>query len=136
MFRLGIFVLAVCLVMPALAAGNLAKRAERLPELVLDAVKGFSITEYRLETGTYYRWRIASDGREKYELLAPDLFRNSWIDKVSTEDMVVRPVGLDAVELEDDGEINIWFVPIRPGVYDFYVDGLESQGFIGRFIVE
>ena len=129
---------AVCLLfaMPALAAGNLAKRAERLPELALDAAKGFSVKEYRLETGKYYRWRIVSDGREEYKLLAPELFRNSWIDQVSIEDKEVKTMGLYAVEFDDDGEIDVWFMPIRPGTYEFFVENLRSQGFTGNFIVE
>ena len=121
---------------PALAAGNLAKRAERLPELALDATKGFSVKEYRLETGKYYRWRIVSDGREDYTLLAPELFRNSWIDQVSIEDKEVKTQGLYAVEFDDDGAIDIWFLPVRPGTYEFFVENLQSQGFMGRFIVE
>jgi hypothetical protein len=57
--------------LPVLAAGNLAIRAERLEELKLDAAEGFSVKSYRIETGKFYRWRIASDGREEYKLLAP-----------------------------------------------------------------
>lgn len=128
--------LALCAAQPAAAAGNLAKRAERLPELALDAAKGFSVTEYRVETGVYYRWRISSDGRSEYKLLAPELFRNSWIEQVSIEDKEVKPFGLYAVEFDDDGEIDVWFVPIRPGSFGFHVEGLESQGFSGQSIVE
>ena len=133
-----ILLAAICLLsaMPALGAGNLAKRAERLPELALEATKGFSVKEYRLETGKYYRWRIVSDGREEYKLLAPELFRNSWIDQVSIEDKEVKTMGLYAVEFDDDGEIDVWFMPIRPGTYEYFVENLQSQGFTGRFIVE
>jgi hypothetical protein len=57
------------------AAGDLTRRAVRLDPLVLDAVKGFSIDSYRIETGVYYRWRIRSDGRDEYRLVAPAFFR-------------------------------------------------------------
>jgi hypothetical protein len=77
------------------AAGNLARRAERLAPLELHAATGFSIREYALETGVYYRWRIVGDGREEYRLMAPQLFANSWIDRVSAEDMAVEPAGLN-----------------------------------------
>ena len=113
------------------AAGNLLKRAERLVKLELNAGSGFSIKAYDLETGVYYRWRIVSDGREEYRLMAPELFRNSWIDRVSIEDREVKPMGLHAVEFDDEGEIDIWFVPIRPGDYRFYIESLESEGFEG-----
>ena len=113
------------------AAGNLLKRAERLVKLELNAGSGFSIKAYDLETGVYYRWRIVSDGREDYRLMAPELFRNSWIDRVSIEDKEVKPMGLYAVEFDAEGEIDIWFVPIRPGDYRFYIESLESEGFEG-----
>lgn len=113
------------------AAGNLTRRAERLAPLELNAATGFSIKEYTLQTGVYYRWRVVSDGREEYRLMAPELFRNSWIDRVSVEDMAVEPAGLHAVELDNEGEIDIWFVPIRPGDYRFYIETLETQGFEG-----
>jgi len=116
---------------PAIAAGDLAKRAERLEPLKLDAAEGFSIREYTMETGVYYRWRIESDGREEYKLMAPELFRNSWIDQVSIEEKEVKPMGLYAVEFDDEGTIDIWFLPVRPGDYRFHVEGLESQGFEG-----
>ncbi|MCH8952868.1 MAG: hypothetical protein IID49_12190 [Proteobacteria bacterium] len=113
------------------AAGNLTRRAERLEPLELNAGSGFSIKSYDLETGVYYRWRIVGDGREEYRLVAPELFRNSWIDRVSIEGHEVVPAGLHAVAFDGEGEIDIWFVPIRPGDYRFYIETLERQGFSG-----
>ncbi len=119
----------------ALAEGDPTRRATRLEPLELNAAEGFSITEYEIETGVYYRWRIVSDGLDEYRLLAPGLFRESWIDQVVIEDKEVKPFGLHAVEFDDEGEIDVWFVPIRPGTYRFWVEGLETQGFTGEFVV-
>lgn len=124
------------LISSAFAKGNFTKRAKRLPQLELDASKGFSQKNYEIETGVYYRWRIKSDGKEEYKFLAPDLFRNSWINQVSIEDKEVKPFGLYAVEFDDEGTIDIWFVVIRPGRYEYYIEGLESQGFKGVVKVE
>ena len=126
---------AMALAAPVFAAGDPTTRATRLDPLELDAASGFSITEYKVESGVYYRWRIVSDGLEEYKLLAPGLFRESWIDQVVIEDKEVKPFGLHAVEFDDEGEIDIWFIPIRPGTYEFYVEGLNSQGFSGTFVV-
>lgn len=121
----------------AWAEGNLAVRAERLPELMIDGGKGFSVTAYEIETGKYYRWRIESDGRDEYKLLAPELMRNVWVDQVSIEDKEVKPLGgLYAVEFDDAGEIDVYFVPIRPGTYEFYVEGMRSDGMVGTFTVK
>ncbi len=127
--------LALAPLADAPAAGNLVKRAERLESLELNAGSGFSIKAYDLETGVYYRWRIVSDGREEYRLMAPELFRNSWIDRVSIEGKEIEPMGVYAIEFDDEGEIDIWFVPIRPGDYRFYIESLEREGFSGMMHV-
>lgn len=118
------------------AAGDPTRRAIRLEPLTLNAADGFSVRQYEIETGVYYRWRIESDGLEEYRLLAPDLFRESWIDQVVIEDKEVKPFGLHAVEFDDEGTIDIWFIPIRPGTFEFFVEGLATQGFKGTFVVK
>ena len=128
--------LAALIALPAHAEGDPTRRATRLTPLVLDAAGGFSTRRYEIETGVYYRWRIESDGREEYKLLAPGLFRESWIDQVVIEDREVKPMGLHAVEFDDAGQIDIWFITLRPGTYEFYVEGLETQGFRGEFVVK
>ncbi len=120
----------------SLAEGDLTRRAVRLDPLVIDAAKGFSIDSYRIETGVYYRWRIRSDGRDEYTVFAPAFFKEIWVDRVAIEDMEVKPSGLHAVELGDAGEIDVWFVPIRPGTYEFSAEGLQTQGFRGVFVVK
>ena len=128
--------LAALLAAPAAADEDPTRRAIRLEPLALDAAEGMSATRYEVERGKYYRWRISSDGLEEYKLLAPELFRESWIDQVVIEDKEVKPYGLHAVEFDDEGEIDIWFMPIRSGEYEYYVEGLETQGFSGVFVVK
>jgi hypothetical protein len=119
------------------AEGNLAAHAERLPPLSLDAAEGFSVKTYEIETGQFYRWRIISDGREEYMLQAPELFRNAWIDQIVIEDKEVKPFGgVYALEFDDAGEIDVFFLVVRPGRYDFFIESLRTQGFEGVFIVE
>lgn len=121
---------------PARAEGNLASRATRLEPLVLKGDLSFSVTEYKLETGKYYRWRIESDGGEEFLVMSPGLMRNSWINQVVIDDKEVKPMGgIYGVEFDDEGVIDIWFVPIRPGNYDYWVDGYENRGMKGTFIV-
>lgn len=135
--RIGALVLAGGVILAAEArAEDPTRRATRLDTLSLDAAEGFSIRRYEVESGSYYRWRIESDGLEEYKLVAPGLFRESWIDQVVIEDREVKPFGLHAVEFDDEGEIDIWFVPIRPGSYEFFVEGLATQGFSGVFVVQ
>ena len=125
-----------CLSGPLFAEGNLASAPERLEPLVLDG-EAWSMAPltYTLETGKYYRWEIRSDGLEEFAVLAPELWRNSWIDQVVINKLEVKPMGLYSVEFDDEGTIEIWFVPIRPGQYDFWVDGFEVRGMLGHFEV-
>ena len=119
---------------PASAEGNLASRPTGL-ELTLNPDLSMSNHEYELETGQYYRWDITSNGGDEFLLLAPDLWRNSWINQVKIGEMEVKPMGLYGLEFDDEGEIRIWFVPIRPGNYEFFIDGQKERGMVGTFIV-
>jgi hypothetical protein len=120
----------------AQAEGNLASNATRLPDLMINSIDlNFSETAFELETGKYYRWRIVHDGAEELAIVAPDLFRNSWINQVIINDLEVTPYGLHSVEFDDEGTIDIWFVPLRPGEYEFWADGYETRGLIGTFVV-
>ena len=116
----------------AMAEGDPTRRAKRLQPTEIDAVSGFSVREYDLETGVYYRWRIAGDGIEEYEVAAEELFENSWVDKVSAEDATIVAAEIEAIELDGNVEVDVWFVPIRPGDYRFGVEGREEDdGFSG-----
>jgi hypothetical protein len=138
-FRAGLVALSfAAMTLSAHAEGNLASNATRLPDMVLDSAElTVSETSFELETGKYYRWRIVHDGGEEFAIVAPELFRNSWINQVVINDLEVKPAGgLYSVEFDDEGMIDIWFVPIRPGAYDFWVDGYESRGMAGVFNVK
>ena len=97
----------------------------------------FEPKEYQLETGKYYRWRIESDGGEEFMIQAPELFRNAWISQVVINDLEVHALGaIYGVEFDDEGTIDIWFVPIRPGEYDYYARGYAERGMLGKFVVK
>lgn len=119
------------------AEGNLASKPERLEPLVLGADLSFSVKEYKLETGKYYRWQIQSQGGEEFLVKAPELFRNSWVNQIVINDIEVKPVGggIYGVEFDDEGTADVWFVPIVPGDFEFYADGFEERGMLGKFVV-
>lgn len=124
---------------PAWAKGDLATRAVRLDKLVLGedpAGVSMSVKEYRIETGKAYRWTIVSSGKHEYGIVAPEFFRVIWVRQVVVNDLEVKPSGIYEVEFDDEGEMEIDFVPIRPGTYEFRVKGFEKRGMVGKFIVE
>lgn len=128
--------LAAAMAVPALAEGNLASRATEL-ELNINTVDlNFSQTEFQLETGKYYILHVTSDGEEEVAVMAPELWRNSWINQVVVNDLETTPYGLYSIEFDDEGTFDISFVPIRPGEYDIYVPGYENRGLKGKFVVK
>jgi uncharacterized cupredoxin-like copper-binding protein len=118
-----------------LAEGNLASDPVDLPELMLTGDLMMSQTEYQLETGKYYRIHISSDGQEEFAWFAPELFRNAWVNQVVVNDLEVKAADIYSLEFDAAGTFVLTFVPIRPGQYDFYVDGYEDRGMLGSFIV-
>jgi hypothetical protein len=120
----------------ALAEGNLAADGEDLVLNINTVDLTFSQTEWQLETGQYYRIDITSDGQEEISVVAPELWRNSWINQIVVNDLEVKTYGLYSVEFDDAGTFNISFVPIRPGEYEIYVPGYEDRGLKGKFIVK
>lgn len=121
---------------PAIAAGNLAAGGDEL-ELKIDTTDlKFSQNEFDLETGTYYRLTISSDGANSISFVAPDLWRNAWINGVSIDDVEVQASGITAIAFDDEGSAEIAFVPVRPGEYEFYAPGYENRGLKGKFVVK
>ena len=121
---------------PALAAGNLAANGTDL-EIKIDTEKlQYSQTEFELETGKYYRLTVTSDGGDEVAWFSPELFRNSWINQIVTNDLEVKAFGLYSLEFDDAGSIEVSFIPVRPGEYEFYSPGYEGRGLKGKFVVK
>ncbi len=119
----------------ALAEGNLASKPVDLPELKLTGDLKMSQTEYQLETGKYYRIDITSDGEEEFAWMSPELFRNAWVNQVVVNELEVKAADIYSLEFDAAGTFNLTFVPLRPGRYEFYVDGYADKGMLGAFIV-
>jgi len=112
----------------ATAAGYLASRAEKLPNLVFgtdDAGYQVSQKSYTLETGKSYRLKIISTGRKEYAVRAPQFFKFVWLRKVEAGGMEIKASALHELEFEEEGEAVIFFVPIKPGSYQISAAGLE-----------
>ncbi len=135
-------VFCLALLLPGLLSGaaeaknNLASRPVNLPDLVLNIDLSFSQKEYHVETGRAYRLVIRSDGGDSYSFRAPDLFQQIWINGIQLDGVTVKTTTLTALDFEDASEVTILFVPIRPGKFDFWVEGYRNRGMAGDFVVE
>ena len=123
---------------PALAAGTLAATATNLDDLTIDMNNlKFSKNEYDVETGKYYRLNVVcDDSADNTALMAPEFFRNVWVNQIAIDDLELKSYGTYSLECDNPGTFVMTFVPIRPGEYDFYVLGYENRGLKGKFVVK
>jgi hypothetical protein len=113
------------------AEGYLATKPIELETLVLGTdMIGFnvSVKEYNLETGQAYSLLIKSSGHKEYAIVAPDFFDYIWLRKVEAGGLEIKANSIYEIEFEDEGEAEIFFVPIRPGSYELYAKGLKEKG--------
>ena len=80
-----------------------------------------------LKSGTYYEFEIIGDGSQELGLVGPEFFRAIWIDEIVVEGLEIRPLGLDSVEFDEAGTMEIGFVAIKPGRYTLKVPGTTGE---------
>ena len=125
-----VIIYAVLFLSSTVIAEPILKRAKRLPEIQIDGVEGFSIRELILEAGRFYRLKMTSDGRDEYLVQSPDgFFRSLFIDQVVINNLEVKTATLWGLEYDDDGTIEVYFVPMRVGNFSMGIKGLELDGF-------
>ncbi|WP_246215941.1 hypothetical protein [Microvirga makkahensis] len=131
-------VLALAGLFPATAdaQSGLLQRATELPPIELSSGKPLAQAPYEIEAGKYYRLTIRSDGSQELALAGPEFFRNVWINEVVINDIEVRPLGLDSLEFDAEGEATISFVPIRPGRFELRIPGTTGASQRAEFLVK
>ena len=122
----------------AFAEGDLTIRSKKLVLKLGSDKSDYEMSQkiFNMETGKAYRLEISSMGFKEYELEAEDFFRNIWIRSVEIGGIELDAPVINEIEFEREGEIEIKFVPIRPGEYDFEIERLQSKGMVGKFIVK
>lgn len=118
------FFLSLLSVPSVQAQSGIVGKAEELPPIVLSS--GAPLGEpMTLVSGQYYELIIQSDGSAEMAISGAAFFRNCWIDEVVINDIEVRPLGLDSLEFDDEGEAEISFIPIKPGRFELTAPGVE-----------
>ena len=120
------------------AKGDLSIRSKKLVLNLGSDKSDYYMSQkiFNMETGKAYRLEITSMGFKEYELEAEDFFRNIWIRSIEIDGIELDAPVINEIEFEREGEIEIKFVPIRPGEYDFEIERLQSKGMVGKFIVK
>ncbi len=122
-----------------MAEGDLTLRPQRLPDLVMGSDESdYSLSEktYQLETGKAYRLELIASGLKPYAVRAPEFFSSIYLRKVEAGGMEIKAVSLTELEFEDEGSAEIFFVPVKPGTFEFYIAGLRHKGMEGAFVVK
>ena len=111
------------------AAGILSKKnSEDLPEATLSSgMPLLEPAELTLKSGTYYEWDITSDGSQELAVAGAEFLRAIWIDEIVINGIEIRPMGVDNIEFDEEGTVEISFVAIKPGTYGFGVPGRDLQ---------
>lgn len=121
------------------AGGDLATQP-----IVLDTLEvgtgdnGFGMEpgEFQMQTGQAYHLNIKAVGWHECNWEAPSFFKNAWLRKIEAGGMEIKVAQLNELEMDMDGEVDLFFVPIRPGTYSFHCRGLEDRGMTGTFLVQ
>ena len=107
-----------------------------LEPINISAGEPLAAKPYKLETGKYYKLVIKSDGSREVPIVGADFFRNIWVNQISINDIEVRPLGIDSFEFDDEGEIELTFIPIKPGTFTLGLPSAKSDRERATFIVE
>jgi hypothetical protein len=104
--------------MPFGLAGLLSStNSEHLPAILLSAGQPLARAPLHLKSGTYYEIEIESDGSQELALAGAAFFRAIWIDEIVINGIEIRPLGIDSVEFDEAGVMEISFIAIKPGAY-------------------
>lgn len=98
-----------------------------LPPITLSAGVPLADAPWVLKSGTYYEVEINGDGSQELALIGPEFFRAIWIDEIVVEGLEIRPLGLDSVEFDEAGTMEIGFVAVLPGAYYIKVPGSTGE---------
>lgn len=110
-----------------LGLAGLLSGVQRLAPITLSSGKPLAEKPYELESGRYYRLKIICDGSAELAIAGPEFFRNVWVDEIVINDIEVRPLGVDSIEFDAEGEVEISFVTIRPGTFTLGIPGTTGE---------
>lgn len=103
-----------------------ANKAE-LPPITLSSGMPLTDAPWVLTSGTYYEFEIEGDGSAELALEGSEFFRAIWIDEIVVNDLEIRPLGLNSIEFDDAGTMEIGFVAIKPGRYFLRIPGSTGE---------
>ncbi len=121
---LAVSMLALSAPTASLAQSGIVGKAIELPTVTLSSGMPMADAPLELQSGQYYELIISADGSAEMAISGADFFRNCWFDEIVINDIEIRPLGLDSIEFDDEGEAEISFIPMKPGTFELHAPGV------------
>jgi hypothetical protein len=128
-FQSGLAAVALLALGPVAAHGQsgLLTRPIEVGPITLSAGAPLAEAPIELESGKQYKLTIVADGTQELAIHGPDFFRNVWVNEIVINDIEVRPLGVDSIEFDAAGEVEMTFVTIRPGTFTLRIPGTTGE---------
>ena len=94
-----------------------------MPELQLVVGQPIADGPITLNSGMVYEMEIEADGSAELALTGAEFFRAVWVNEVVVNGLEIRPFGIESVEFDEAGTMEIEFVAIKPGTYELKIPG-------------
>lgn len=104
-----------------------ADNMEELEEITLSVGKPLAVKPLILKSGSGYEIEITSDGTGELALEGSGFFRAIWINEIVINDLEIRPFGIESLEFDDEGTMEIEFIAIKPGQYFLRIPGSTGE---------
>ncbi|MEM9784358.1 MAG: hypothetical protein AAF899_18015 [Pseudomonadota bacterium] len=105
-------------------------------ELTLSSGEPLHDGQVTLSSGVYYEMIITSDGSAELALAGPGFFRAIWMDEIVINDLEVRPMAVDSFEFDDEGELELSFIAVKPGTYELRIPGTTGETTGVKIVIE
>ena len=94
-----------------------------MPELTLSSGQPITDGPITLDSGKVYELEITADGSAELALAGSAFFRAIWINEIVVNGLEIRPFGIESVEFDEAGTMEIEFLAIKPGRYELRQPG-------------
>ncbi|QFU10101.1 hypothetical protein PARPLA_00334 [Rhodobacteraceae bacterium THAF1] len=98
-----------------------------MPELTLSSGQPIADGPITLESGKVYEMEIEADGSAELALAGSAFFRAIWINEIVINGLEIRPYGIESVEFDEAGTMEIEFLAIKPGRYELRQPGSSGD---------
>ena len=98
-----------------------------MPGILLSVGQPLTDGPIALKSGMVYELEIEADGSGELALEGSGFFRAIWVNEVVVNGLEIRPFGLESVEFDEAGTMEIEFLAIKPGRYFLRIPGSSGD---------